>query len=240
MIKFLRKLRFDLMEKNKTANYLKYAIGEIILVVIGILIALQINNWNTDRLEEKKLNLIYERILSDIDNDIQEISNTLAYLDEIKPVFNKVRHDSITSELLDQGLSRILTRYRTTVLNKTGVNQLRETANKDSLSTQIIDIYDAMENYLILPLEERISDFTLEITTKFRDYPWYSEWMGKTIMKDNSSKELQNYFLTSIEYKHYVIFMYQQVYNNYYVGLKYSKEALIDSKEKIKKKLKLK
>ena len=49
MIKFFRKIRYDLMEKNKTGKYLKYAIGEIILVVIGILIAVSINNWNTNR-----------------------------------------------------------------------------------------------------------------------------------------------------------------------------------------------
>jgi hypothetical protein len=44
MIKFFSKLRYGLMEKNKTGKYLKYAIGEIVLVVIGILIALSINN----------------------------------------------------------------------------------------------------------------------------------------------------------------------------------------------------
>ena len=48
MIQFFRRIRFDLMGKNKTGKYLKYAIGEIILVVIGILIALQLNNWNSD------------------------------------------------------------------------------------------------------------------------------------------------------------------------------------------------
>ena len=46
MIKFFRRIRFDLMEKNKTGKYLKYAVGEIILVMIGIILALQINNWN--------------------------------------------------------------------------------------------------------------------------------------------------------------------------------------------------
>jgi len=58
MIKFFRQIRFYLMSENKTGKpawpagrYLKYAIGEIVLVVIGILIALQINNWNE---EEKK------------------------------------------------------------------------------------------------------------------------------------------------------------------------------------------
>ena len=49
MIKFFRKIRYDLMEKNKTGKYFKYAIGEIILVVIGILIALQINNFNNNK-----------------------------------------------------------------------------------------------------------------------------------------------------------------------------------------------
>ena len=57
MIKFFRKIRYDLMEKNKNGKYLKYAIGEILLVVIGILIALQINNWN----ELRKLKIIENR-----------------------------------------------------------------------------------------------------------------------------------------------------------------------------------
>jgi hypothetical protein len=49
MIKFFRKIRQNLVMENKTGKYFKYAIGEIILVVIGILIALQINNWNQNR-----------------------------------------------------------------------------------------------------------------------------------------------------------------------------------------------
>ena len=49
MIKFFRHIRKSLLMENKTGKYLKYAIGEIILVVIGILIALSINNWNEER-----------------------------------------------------------------------------------------------------------------------------------------------------------------------------------------------
>jgi len=44
------------MEKNKTGRYLKYAIGEIVLVMIGILLALQVNTWNQKR-QQKKRNL---------------------------------------------------------------------------------------------------------------------------------------------------------------------------------------
>lgn len=46
MIKFFRTIRQNLIMENKTGKYLKYAIGEIVLVVIGILIALSINTWN--------------------------------------------------------------------------------------------------------------------------------------------------------------------------------------------------
>ena len=49
MIKFFRNIRQSLLMENKTGKYLKYAVGEIVLVVFGILIALQINNWNDNR-----------------------------------------------------------------------------------------------------------------------------------------------------------------------------------------------
>ena len=62
MIKFFRKIRYNLMETGKTGKYFKYAIGEIILVVIGILIALQINNWNESRKERIKEKAYLTRI----------------------------------------------------------------------------------------------------------------------------------------------------------------------------------
>ncbi|MCO5723400.1 DUF6090 family protein [Robiginitalea marina] len=54
MIKFLRKIRQSLLAENRFAKYLLYAFGEIVLVVIGILIALSINNWNEDLKNEEK------------------------------------------------------------------------------------------------------------------------------------------------------------------------------------------
>lgn len=53
MINFFRKLRSKFLEQNKLGKYLVYALGEIILVVIGILIALQVNNWNNKKIELK-------------------------------------------------------------------------------------------------------------------------------------------------------------------------------------------
>jgi hypothetical protein len=66
------------MEKNKTGKYLKYAIGEIILVVIGILIALSINNWN----EQRKENIKEQAILKRLEREF--ISNRDQLLDKIQ------------------------------------------------------------------------------------------------------------------------------------------------------------
>ena len=58
MIKFFRQIRQNLLSEGKTGKYLKYAIGEIVLVMIGILLALQVSNWNQDRkdrISERKL-----------------------------------------------------------------------------------------------------------------------------------------------------------------------------------------
>lgn len=73
MIKFFRQIRFKLMSENKTSKYFKYAIGEIILVVIGILIALQINNWNEDRKNRSKEAKILRSLQSNLRTDIKNI-----------------------------------------------------------------------------------------------------------------------------------------------------------------------
>lgn len=68
MIKFFRHIRRAMIAENKFSKYLLYAIGEIILVVIGILIALQINNWN----EENKQSKVEKTFLKRLQNDLQD------------------------------------------------------------------------------------------------------------------------------------------------------------------------
>jgi hypothetical protein len=79
MIKFFRKIRYDLMEKNKTGKYLKYAIGEIILVVIGILIALSINNWNENRKSKIASVEIYNNLLQTLRQDSIKIQQIIKF-----------------------------------------------------------------------------------------------------------------------------------------------------------------
>ena len=96
MIKFFRRIRFDFMEGNKTIKYLKYAVGEIILVVIGILIALQINNWNTARKNKNLQKNYYVQMLQDFEKDRvrlteanQKIDSFFIRLQHYREIFKK-------------------------------------------------------------------------------------------------------------------------------------------------------
>ncbi len=115
MIKFFRKIRQKLLSENKFSKYLIYAIGEILLVVIGILIALQVNNWNQLQNLKKTEISILEGIRKDILSDTVDINfNIRAY----KSV---IRNDSVIINRL---------------INKTGfgkglTNQLNYTINAD-------------------------------------------------------------------------------------------------------------
>lgn len=69
MIKFFRKNRQQLLSEGKTGKYLKYAIGEVALVVIGILIAISINNWNEDIKNDEVRRMYYIQILQDLEKE---------------------------------------------------------------------------------------------------------------------------------------------------------------------------
>ncbi|WP_418604572.1 DUF6090 family protein [Hwangdonia sp.] len=73
MIKFFRKIRQNLLLENKTGKYLKYAIGEILLVVIGILLALQVNTWN----ENSKINKQELQLLESLQYEFTSNKNEL-------------------------------------------------------------------------------------------------------------------------------------------------------------------
>ncbi|WP_203458934.1 DUF6090 family protein [Lacinutrix sp. WUR7] len=80
MMKFFRHIRQRLLSENKFSKYLMYAVGEIILVVIGILIALQLNNAKEiNKLDETRHNY-YSQILVDLDKEIENITNRISFL----------------------------------------------------------------------------------------------------------------------------------------------------------------
>ena len=77
MIKFFRKIRQRLITENNFRKYLLYAIGEIVLVVIGILIALQINTWNQKRIAKEDERKILANLKSEFQQNRKELSGAI-------------------------------------------------------------------------------------------------------------------------------------------------------------------
>ncbi len=82
MLKFFRKIRQNLLKENHFSKYLLYAIGEILLVVIGILIAVQINNWNEARKEKIMERQILEAILDNLVEDKENLNHSIQCFEE--------------------------------------------------------------------------------------------------------------------------------------------------------------
>jgi len=85
MIKFFRKIRQNLLLDGKMIHYLKYALGEIILVVAGILIALQINNWNENKKNRAAESVYLKEMLEDFENNLRKSRDTCSRIEKIIP-----------------------------------------------------------------------------------------------------------------------------------------------------------
>ncbi len=83
MLKFFRKIRQRLLSESKFSKYLLYAVGEIVLVVIGILIALQINNWNEAKKEQAILNASLTSVRINLQEDIRNLNTQISYNESV-------------------------------------------------------------------------------------------------------------------------------------------------------------
>jgi len=122
MIKFFRKIRQKTLTENKFGKYLTYAIGEIILVVIGILIALQINNWNEFKKSQKKEALLIGQVISDAKADSLFFQTRISTLKKQDSVVNYVlfinqfpKSDTLSNILVNRA---ILPYYRFALLSE--------------------------------------------------------------------------------------------------------------------------
>ncbi|RZN82795.1 MAG: hypothetical protein EVB11_07250 [Winogradskyella sp.] len=131
--------------KNNTKKYLKYAIGEIVLVVIGILIALQINNWNEANKQEKQEVALLNQVKTDItinSNDLESLIESLKVsnysVDSVlvaikkktfKPrtsIFYSILHGKLFLNNINTGYRRIETSFGSTIKNDTILNSIIE------------------------------------------------------------------------------------------------------------------
>jgi len=92
MLPFFRKIRKQLADENQFLKYSRYAIGEIVLVVIGILIALQVNNWNEERLERKQIEKYARSLIHDLENDVEMLQVSMYQAQKIHRKVDSLRH----------------------------------------------------------------------------------------------------------------------------------------------------
>jgi len=227
MIKFFRTIRQNLLFEGNTVKYLKYAIGEIVLVVIGILIALQINNWNERRNQERALKNIYAMIADDLEQDIKKIEFVIQNKEKSELIFLKVLNNSITKEdyAENPAATRIIIGITDLPLNTRGYNLLKEFRDipkndEDRLSSWILDFYQIQNKTLTVDDQARINDIENTVTDWKNNFSWYSDFITQ-----NDNTNFIEYALNNQDYKNKVAnyyllnyTIYKPVLNNYKEG----------------------
>jgi len=177
MLKFFRRIRQSLLSQNKFSKYLIYAFGEIVLVVIGILIALKVNNWNIDLVNKN----FEQQILIELK---KEFEDNLAQLEE--KVF--IRHNLIMNS----------TQWLITLIDDRELKDELDTINHHLSRTLIVPSYDPM----ISITTELINSGNLQLIENSELRTRLTKWPSVT----NDLVREEEQFVTFM-YEHYMMFL---------------------------------
>jgi hypothetical protein len=160
MIKLFRNIRKKLLQEGKATGYIKYAVGEIVLVVIGILIALQLNNWNAQHQAEKEeLRLLQEmrhNLASDLEDCMWNINKQEELWRSNTAVLNHLEEQSTFHDSLRSHYGNLI--YSTTQKrNMSTYDHLKakgiDLVQNDSLRRNITAVYSERYYYYIEKVE---------------------------------------------------------------------------------------
>ncbi len=243
MIPFFRKIRKKMADDNKPMKYIRYAIGEIVLVVFGILIALQINNWNEQRKLHNTINNVYSIIKSDLQSDIIAIDEIVDYMESADSVFKKIIDNNMTFENYTncRKCISIISGYPDIVLKKRGLKLLEDNSTlfdiqKDSLIININSFYSYYNTEIDIALREMSTDFEDNYRYWKNNKPWFNDFYFGRDEKSITNNDLINYLLTS-DYRNRVGSFYLLHYKIYLVHLKEYKRDALKIMEKIDTKI---
>lgn len=157
MIKFFRNIRKSIIGKGATQKYFLYAIGEIILVVIGILIAVSINNWNEQRISSQKETAYLNGFKNDIEAQIVNFKGRTSFYEDVinsaeSIVSSYIKHGKLLDiDSLNNKLTKLLYTTGYPLINTTynevnsvgGINLIQD----KKLRTSIIEYYQGEESH---------------------------------------------------------------------------------------------
>jgi len=183
MIKFFRRIRQSLLTENKIGQYLKYAIGEILLVVIGILIALQINNWNEVKKTEVKIKNSLVALRNDLIQDTLLITERKPFIIEQYQLNESLRarvakSDATVDTLIHVMRDEFNPNWSVQIIyNRNAYNSLNQTGLienlSDSLKANIKNFYNKKFS-LNDRIEKTTNDYREKITTYVVTYTFGS------------------------------------------------------------------
>lgn len=244
MLTFLRKIRATLLAEGKTAKYLKYAIGEILLVVIGILIALQINNWNEYRKERIEEDKILREINRNLEIDINAIEQRIVLMqsaeNRIERLLTLIEQDSAIMGNEMDSLFGVVPPYYLFDLNMTPFHELNSKGmriiSNDSLKLELTTIYDFVHGRF-----EIYNNIAEKVSDELR--PYYMKNFNNISIKTRRESATPNNFNEVINDSYYVNLVKHKLFTlnrqiGYYLaaekGMKELKERIDNHFEKRK------
>ncbi len=237
MIKFFRGIRQALLTENKFRKYLLYAAGEVILVVIGILIALSINNWNERRHESERLTSIYKTIHINLTTDTANASRVIRFHEKIDELIDRQLKGELTDEFIATMDSTnyakceicypVNSTYDTFFPQKKGMLLLQNFVDNsgsstNDLSTRIIQFYSEYVPVIEGDMK-RIEDMVLDNVDQYEEQVWYIDLIyGKYV------PEVLKYIQSDMTYRNSLVSYKMLSTHNYLKNLKtFKAEALI-------------
>ena len=171
--------------KKQTANYFKYAIGEIALVVIGILIAVGINDWSETRKQKQELQNIYTIIAKDLKNDRIHIDKIINQYQQRDSILRRILDGKMTKEDYKncEKCTKVIIGYEDLTINKSGYHLLAKynnnsKSNIDTLQQKIMQFYTKQ----LVELHADDVIIAEDLRSNYKDwknnYSWYADFIS--------------------------------------------------------------
>ena len=210
MIKFFRKIRYKLMTTGKTSKYFKYAIGEIVLVVIGILIAIQINNWNEKRKASAYNKTLLKQVHKELAFNIEKANKLIEFYRGKDTLIYKIIMKNVTYD--DYKTNRI---YSSVLFASMEVNlanddylnfmdnQNHSNQDQESIILKLKELYRTDKNEV-----DNFDDITLTRFVEFAERRKLNPWYYNYAVLKETTDEMISYLLNDIYYLNEIV-LYQ-------------------------------
>ncbi|MCS5491322.1 DUF6090 family protein [Algoriphagus limi] len=246
MLRFFRIIRKKLMEQNKVRRYILYAIGEIFLVVIGILIALQVNNWNENRKNQEKEQKLLKALLQEFESNWEILNKVITLNDSIiqkslklgdytGPILPKSSSEKELSDLM-VGVFKMEARYLPNqgtieeIINSGSLSVFSDPALRKAISAwqSNLELIKNQETYVV-----KRRDIGHEFFLKNGNFRRHLDLIDESLIETTPSRFPPNdfKFLENQEFEsqlYLFIVASKNLHQNFYFPLKEKIESIID------------